>query len=523
MSLARSATLVLALALVAKVSGLLRHVAVAAYFGTSETMDALLVALMLVSLTLLWLEGPIRLVVMPLIARAAAERGDAAAWRDASALLNGVMTLIIAVAALQAAFAPTLVSVVAPGLAEATASLAGQLTRVLAIAIVLTGLARFLSAIGHAHQRFGRPGAAATVENVAVIAAVVVLAPALGIWGLTTGVVLGALAQVVTQLPLVWAHRHHFSLRLDLGHPAIRRMAGLGLPVMIGSGGSGLGRLSDRFFASLLPAGRLSALSYAHQLTYALFHLLAGPLTTVLFPFFSRKAGAARYDEVSRHLARALRLLFAVVVPVAVGLAILHEPVVRLVLQRGAFTAESTRLTAEAVLVYALGLPVYALSHLLSYAFYSVEDTKTPVSAGLARLGVQVGLSLVLVRPLGHVGLALAESVSFVVKAVMLLVLLPPSLRGREYGRVLRSFGTTVALSGAMGAVLLTALPPLEALLGPGVSFAASAATVLAAVALGAVTYGGLFMLAQPADARELYRRVHTGVVRRRTARVVTR
>lgn len=520
-SLMRSTALVMVLALLAKAAGFLRHVAVAAYFGTSTTMDAVVVAITIATLTLLWLENPIRIVVVPLLARAVGERGETAAWQDTGTLLGSAMTLIVAVAALQAVVAPYLVALIAPGLAEATAELASSLTRVLALGIVFTALARFLSAISYAHQRFGRPGLASSLDSLVVVGAVVVLAPALGIWSLTLGVVLGALAQVVAQLPLVWAHRRHFRLRLDLGAPVLRRLAGLGLPVMIGTGGSGLGRVSDRFFASLLPAGRLSALSYAHQLTYAAFALLAAPLTTVLFPFLSRKAGAADYQELSRQFGRAARLLFATVVPVAVGVAVLHEPLVRLVFERGAFTDESTRLTAQAVLFYALGLPAYALSHLLSYAFYSVEDTRTPTAAGLGRLALQVALSLVLIRPLAHVGLALAESLSFVVKAVWLFAALPRTVRGGEQVRVLRSLATTLALGGVMAGVLLAALPSLETSMPPG-GFLAGAGLLASAAALGGTVYLGLSVVLQREEMLDLFGVARSALAHRRRARSVS-
>ncbi|HXH82884.1 MAG TPA: murein biosynthesis integral membrane protein MurJ [Candidatus Tectomicrobia bacterium] len=513
-SITRSTALVMALALLAKALGFLRHVVVAAYFGTSQTMDALVVAVTIAGLTLVWLENPIRIVIVPLLARAIGQRGPAAAWRDTGTLLGTVMAVVIVVAALQAAVAPYLVAVVAPGLGAEAAELTATIVRVLALAVVLTGLARFLTAVGHAHQRFGRAGLAGSLDSLIVAGAVVLLGPALGIWSLTFGIVLGALAQIVLQLPLVWTDRHHLAPRIDFRSPVLGRLLRLGWPVVVGTGGSGLARVSDRFFASLLPAGRLSALSYGHQLTFAAFGLLVAPLTTVLVPALSRTAGAADHEELSRRLGRALRLLALGVVPVAVGIAVLHEPIVRLVFERGAFTEESTRLTSRVVLFYALGLPAYALSHVLGYAFYSIEDTRTPMVAGLGRLALQVALSAVLIGPLAHVGLAVAESVSFVAKALWLFLKLPAPLRGRDHVRVVRSFAVTLALGGVMAAVLVALVPPLEASVSPDGAFWTSLVVLACGAAIGGGVYLALSMALQRAEIRDLFRVVRAGLLR---------
>jgi putative peptidoglycan lipid II flippase len=268
--------------------------------------------------------------------------------------LNGALVLFAVVAVAEAALAPVLVAVVAPGLGEVT-SLAGRLAQFLALSLIFTGLARFLSAVSHAFRRFARPGLTTAVENLVSVAALAVLAPVFGIWALAIGTVLGAVASAALLLPTVWAHRDEYRFDVDLRDPALRRIASLGLPLMVGSGGAHLSQLTDRFFASLLPAGRLSAMAYAYQLTYAPLKLLAAPLVTVLFPFLAYAAHTDDDHDLSRKLGRAMSLLCIIVVPASIAVGVLHEPLVRLVYEHGAFTAESTRITADTVLFYALG------------------------------------------------------------------------------------------------------------------------------------------------------------------------
>jgi putative peptidoglycan lipid II flippase len=510
----RSTAVVAALLVPTKLSGLLRAIVVAGYFGTSREMDAFIVAATILGLALAWLEKPVRVVVVPFVTQILREQGDGGVWRQTSRLLNGALVLFVVAALGQAALAPLVVGLVAPGLDDAGA-LAGRLARFLALALVLEGLSRFLSAVSHAHQRFARPGLTTTVEHLVTILAVVTLAPAFGIWSLATGTVVGALASALVLLPVVWAHRRDYRSGVDLGDPALRRLAWLGLPLMIGSGGAQIGQLTDRFFASLLPAGRLSAMAYAYQLTYAPLKLVATPLITVLFPFLAHAASANDPRQLSRKLGRSLNLLFIAVVPISVAIGVLHEPLVRLVYERGAFGGESTQVTGQTVLYYALGLPAFALSVVMSYAFYSVQDTRTPVLVGLARLGVKLLLSVTLVRPLAHVGLALAESLSSCVKAVLLLALLPDALRGGEYRRTVRSLSMTAAAGAGMALVLVAAVPAVEAVFAMDAAAGASVPEVATVAALGGAAYLALSMLFQPVEVRDLYRILRAGLQRR--------
>jgi putative peptidoglycan lipid II flippase len=513
-SFLRSAAIVAGLTIPTKLSGLIRIAIVAGYFGTSSDTDAYIVAATILGLAMTWMDKPVQIVVVPLVARTLAEQGERGVWQQTSRLLNGALVLFVIAAIVEAALAPALVAVVAPGLGEA-AGLAGRLARFLALAIVLGGLAACLSAVSHAHQRFTRPGLTRTVENLVAVLTLAVLAPALGIWSLAVGTVLGALAAVLMLLPIVWAHRRDYHLGIDLRDPALRRMAWLGLPVMIGSGGAQLGQLSDRFFASLLPVGRLSALSFGYQLTYAPLKLVATPLVTVLFPFLAQAARADDARDLSRKLGRSLRLLLILVLPIPVALAVLHEPLVRLVYERGAFTGASTALTGDVVLFYALGLPAFTLSVVISYAFYSVQDTRTPVWAGLVRLGLKLLLSVALVRPLAHVGLALAESLSFCAKTVLLLALLPEPLRGAEYRGVLRSFGATGVAGAGMAVVMLAALPAVTAVAPAAGPTRTALLEVVVVATLGGAAYLVLSVLFQPREARDVYRLLRAGVRRR--------
>jgi putative peptidoglycan lipid II flippase len=354
----------------------------------------------------------------------------------------------------------------------------------------------------------------ATLDNIVIIPLLLLLTPIIGIHGLVISAVLGTLAQAMMQARILWQNRQHYKPRLDLKSPALRRMAWMGLPLLFATGGTKLDAVVDRMFASLLQPGSLSALSYGHRLTYAHYEMFVTSLMTVLFPFFSKIAGVQDYDEFGRKLFKSLQTMFWIVFPISMGIMVLHEPLVRLVFQRGAFSNESVALTGQAVFFYAMGLSAYSLSHTLGFAFYSFKNTKTPVVMGLARLVIKIALSFMLVRPMAHAGLALAESLSFIVKTALLFVCLPKELKPIQYHKVFRSFATTAVITGAVAAMVVFILPVFQSAFAAGASFLATSMFLGAALTVGAGSYLSFSLLLQPAEIKDLYRFLRAGFAR---------
>jgi putative peptidoglycan lipid II flippase len=511
----RSTALLMALAVVSKSTGLVREVIVAAQFGTSEQMDAFLVAATIASLIFVWLRSPIRVAFVPFFMEELSARGERAAWEKGSVIINTVTVFLIIFAVTGWLLSPYLVWLVAPGFSGENKLLSAELTKLMMLTIVFLGLAKLLSAVFHSYQRFGWPGMISTADNLVIIPSIIILTPLVGIYGLVISMVLGTLAQVLIQTSIIWKNRSYYQPRVDFKNPTLRRMGRMGFPLLIGTGSTKLASVIDRIFASMLRPGSLSALAYGHRLTYVILELFVDSFTTVLFPFFSKMAGAEDYRDFGRKLFKSLRTLFWIGFPVSVGILVLHEPLVRLAFQRGAFSEESVSLTSQAVLYYAIGLWAYSLSHVLSFTFYSLKDTKTPVTLGFVRLGIKIALSFALVGPMAHAGLALAESLSYIVKVVLLLLFLPQELRGQlEYRQVFQSFGMTALITAAMGAVVFFILPIIEGF-SAGSSFIATSIGLGGAVAVGAGAYLTFSLLLQPAEARDVWRVVRSGFAKR--------
>jgi putative peptidoglycan lipid II flippase len=138
----------------------------------------------------------------------------------------------------------------------------------------------------------------------------------------------------------------------------------------------------------------------------------------------------------------------------AVGLMVIADPVVRLVYKRGAFDETAVYLTSQAFFFYAIGFPAQALAKILNRTFFSLKETWIPSKLSLFRIGLKMVLSLILIRRLGHVSIAIADSVSNIIRVIFLFAMLPKELKRQEIRHSVKSFGETLAASILMGGVV---------------------------------------------------------------------
>jgi putative peptidoglycan lipid II flippase len=151
---------------------------------------------------------------------------------------------------------------------------------------------------------------------------------------------------------------------------------------------------------------------------------------------------------------KGMRLILVINVPAAVGLMVLATPIIRVLFQRGAFRETDLSMMQPVLIVFALGLPFYSFVNIVLRAFYAQKDTRTPVHAALASFGVNLALSLVLMKPLGTVGLAVASNVAVVVQAAYLQIRLAQMREGFGFHHVLGDLGKVIAAALVMGGVV---------------------------------------------------------------------
>ena len=439
-------------------TGLAKWVLVSQAFGTSAELDAFTAANRLPEILFnLMAGGALASAFVPTFTSFLTRGDRPGAWRLASAIANLLSIALATAAALSWWFAPWLVSnVIAPGLGPEQTQLTISLMRILLLSAVIFGLSGLLMGILNAHQHFLLPALAPTFLWLGWIIGVLLLVPQMGIHGLAWGVVLGAGMHLGVQLPGLRQRGARYELHLGLDDPAVRRVGSLMGPRLIGVAVVQLNFLVNTILASGMPEGSLSALQYSFYIMLMPQVVIAQAIAIAALPTFSAQAAEGAFDRMRGALAVTLRGVIFLALPASLGLILLREPVVSMLLERGAFDPESTGLVAWSLLWFTSGLVGHSLVEIVSRAFYALEDTRTPVILGTIAMSLNVVLSLAfaeLFRRWGlapHGGLALANSLATTIEAVGLLLLMRGRLDGLGFRRVRKGLLVSVVASGLM-------------------------------------------------------------------------
>jgi putative peptidoglycan lipid II flippase len=426
--------------------GLLREMVIARQFGTSADLDAYLAAFRLPDLFFaLMAGGALGSAFIPVFADYLARDDESGAWRLASATITWVLLLLCIAGVLAALGAPLLVGyVIAPGFAPAQQALTVELMRWMFVSTVIFGVSGVVMGILNARQHFLLPALAPVIYNAAIIAGAWWLGPRLGVRGAVVGVVVGAAGHLLLQVPELRRQGIHFRLQLAAHDPGVREVGRLMAPRALGQAAVELNHLVNVALASSLPPGSFSALNYGRLLMLLPQGVIAQAIAIAAFPTFSALAARNQKDELRHVLATTLRSVLYLTLPAAIGLIWLRQPLVSMVLERGAFNARSTQATAWALLFYALGLASHAVVEIVTRAFYALHDTRTPVVAGVLAMLANIGLSLGLMSLfdsagwMPHGGLALANSLATTAEMAVLVYLIGQRLGGLK-GRWLLS------------------------------------------------------------------------------------
>lgn len=468
-SFARSASIVGLAFVASRVLGLIREIVMANRFGTSSEYDAYISAFRIPDLLfLVVMSGAFGSAFIPIFGSFLARGERESANRLASSVITYTAVVTVALGALAFVFAgPLMRSVVAPDLPPGAMDLAVRTMRYLLVSPLLLGLGIAAKGILEAQNKFVLPALAPLLYNLSIVVAAIVLAPDHGIDGVTAGVIIGAMLHVSIQIPGLVASGLRFRPSLSRNVAGLGDVGALLLPRVVGQAAFQINFVAVNAFASSAGEGRVSGLNYAWQLMMLPHGVLALSISTVLFPTMAQQFELGQIQQMKATLLRALKPLLFLIIPASIGLYEFGYSIFQTIFQTGSFTSESTRLAAEPLALLAAGLVFYGLVEVLARTFYAMKDTRTPVIAGIVIIVINIAISAAVVDRLGHVGLAMALSISTMIEAIILLAVLRVRIGG--FGP---SFGAwlvrVIAATAVMAAAAEMVRPRLEELTIPG-------------------------------------------------------
>ena len=473
---------------VSRVVGLLRESVVRYYFGTVGAINAFEVAFLVPNtIRALVADAALSSAFVPVFSELLEKGERKRAWRVASSLFWLTLLGLGGLTALFIVIAPWVMRAFGYG------GVAVGLARVLFPIVVLLGVSGIIVGILNSYEHFTVPTLTPVFWNLAIIAGLVLGVPrADGIdaklYVYAVSIVVATLIQLLLPVPWLRNRDGHLQAVIDWRDPAVRRTFQLMLPITLG-----LGLINFNAFVDTIFAARLLDKFQAPSAINAAFRLYIFPqgmfsvaVATVLFPTLARLATRGDLDAFRSTVSSGLRQIAFLLVPASAASAVLADPIVRIVYQRGSFTPSQTHVVAAALAAFSLGLTFNGAMLMLNRAFFSLQSAWIPTWVAIGNLGLNAALDAAFYR-LGIWGIPLATSIVNIAGTAALLVLLRRRLGRFELVRTTDALVRITAASAVLAGVCYGIWRPLDDALGR--SFGAQCVSLGLALVAGGAAY----------------------------------
>jgi putative peptidoglycan lipid II flippase len=499
-SLLSVAGLVAGATLLSKGMGFVRQALIAAIYGSGLEYSAFGVAYVLPGFLLILLggiNGPFHSAIVSILKKQQLSGEAAARWLESISTLVGCLLLTVTLGLWWGA--DWVVRLTAPGSSPAVHALAAQQLRIMAPLALLSGWIGIGFGALNAAEHYLLPALSPLISSLAVIGILLSLGwtgiPTLLAWG----VLVGAIAQWLAQVPLQQRlGLGRLRLRFEWGSPQVRAVGLLMLPAVISSGMIHINVYVDLFFASFVPGDRtIGNLGYAQLLVQTPLGILSNMVLVPLMPLYAQLAGERdRWPELCRRIRQGLMVTAILTLPLAMLLVALAEPIVQVAYQRGRFTAEATQEVAALLMAYGLGMSFYLLRDVLVRIFYALEDGTTPLRISGLAIGLNALLDFLFLEVFGAPGIALATAGVNLVALIGLGICLHQRLPGipwQEMGQALLPLLGITVLAGGLSHWLWMQLRAYE-ILGSPLLTALVWAGLAGGLGLSLVVAGALYL-----------------------------
>jgi putative peptidoglycan lipid II flippase len=432
-------------------------------FGTGLAADAFYVAYRIPNLLReLLAEGSMSAAFIPVFTETLTKESKESARHLANAVYARMLVILMVLTGLGILFAPYVVKAIAWGWVNKPENhdkylLAITLTRIMFPYLLFIGIAAIAMGMLNSLRSFLSPALAPVMLNIMTISAVVLSQQFLAqpILGVAVGVVLGGLFQFLIQVPGLKKQGMMLKVRFSPSHPGVGTIAKRAAPIFFSSSVNQINIFIGTILASFLATGSIAYLFYGMRFIHFPLGIFGVAIATAVLPTMSAQAVRHEMTEFRETLSLGLRLVFFIMFPAMAGLITLRVPIVNLLLEHGQFDRISTAGTAAAILYYSIGLWAFAGVRIVSQAFYSLQDTKTPVKISILTVATNIILStlFLLFTPLAHGGLALATSLSAMLSIGLLTLHLRKKIGRMDGRRILASLLRIIPASSAMGAI----------------------------------------------------------------------
>jgi len=405
-----------------------KELVVARWFGRGDALDAFLIAYLLPSFLVNLVAGSFNSAVIPTFIQVREREGDEAAQRLFSGVMVISLGLLVGVSILVGLLAPYFLPLLGSGFSPAKLMLTRQLLYALLPFIALSGLAVTWTGILNAGERFGPPALSLILTPLSTMVFLLLLGKRWGVFALVAGTVVGVALQAAVLGQMLSKRGGRLEPRWHGFDPALRQVIGQYAPMLAGALLMGSTELINQSMAAMLEPGSVAALNYARKVVSVFIVVGATPLGTAALPYFSQMVADGDWSGCRRTLKTYSRSIALMTVPLTLGLVVFSQPLIKIVFQRGAFTAGDTRVVSHVLVFLSLQIPFYILVILGIRLISALKRNFVLMVIAGVNMALNVILNLILMRYAGVAGIALSTSCVYLVSWVLVYASISRSL-----------------------------------------------------------------------------------------------
>lgn len=484
----KSSIIVMLLIILGKVLALIRDSLIAAKFGATYVTDVYNFALGMVYLITTISYG-LTTTFIPIHTEHLQKNSKKDTHKFVNNIINTSALITILITVLLIIFSNYIIYIFGHGFNNdpKVFALSTKVTRIMMLSLIFVSLQSVVTGVLQCHKEFYEPAAMSVVSNIVYIVYLVFFTVKFGITGFAVATVVGFFMQFLINVPKYRRLGYGYRTVINFKDRELINTFKLMIPIIISTSVVQLNVFVNRSFATNIYFGAVTVLDCANKINTLAYEVFAIGIAMIVYPTLSQLAVKEDKSEYKKSLGQSINIIMIIMIPAAVAIAILRDPLVTVIFKRGAFSAEAAKLTSNALLFYCPAMIAYGIRDILNKAFYSIKDSKTPMINSLIGIGINVFMNIILGKYMKVGGLTLSTSLSAIITTILMTWDLHKKLGGIKVRNMWNSFLKISFCSSIMGGVLFIINKVSEYKLGTGMK--GSLVSILISFLIGSFIY----------------------------------
>lgn len=489
-SLKKTAIIITTISLICKLFGFGREIILAYFFGTSFVVDAYLMASSIPWIIFGWLTS-LSVSFTPIYTNIIKKNGEEKSKKFTNNIISIVFILAVVCVFIAIIFNRQIVSITASGFDGEIFELTSRYLNISIWTVLFIAPIQILTAYLNCNNGFIQSSISTLVISSTQLLTIMIA-------GLFNNLLLiyGILISNIIHFIVVYAfsYKRGFRLKFELSFtPEIKQAFAMIVPIFISNMISQISNFIDKSFASGLIEGSIAALNYGSIMFSFILSIFSIAITTMIYPILSQATAEGNMTKLKDIFSKGINITMILFIPITIGAILLAKPAISFAFERGEFDVSSTMLTTSAFIMYTVGLLAVALRDVIKKVFYSMKDTKSTLFISALALALDIIFNFLLIKPMGHAGLALGTSLSAIITIPIFFLVLRKKLGFLGLKNTMFLFAKACFSTVVMGVVVYFGFNYLSLNLGVGKIAMLLAITLSAGI--GGIVYFGVMLV----------------------------